>query len=70
MIALDLSAEEVTKFLKMRCGRASDHCFTDQLTVCFTLYRDTNRVIQVNRPRPPSSLRLRIGWSTAQPVAT
>jgi hypothetical protein len=33
----------------MRRGRASDHCFTDQLTVCFTLYRDTNRVIQVKQ---------------------
>jgi hypothetical protein len=36
MIALDLSAEEATKFLKMRRGRASDHCFTDQLTVVST----------------------------------
>jgi hypothetical protein len=52
MIALDLSAEEATKFLKMRRGRASDHRFTDQLTVCFTLYRDTNRVIQVKQTAP------------------
>jgi hypothetical protein len=52
MIALDLSAEEATKFLKMRRGRASDHCFTDQLTVCFTLYRNTNRVIQVKQTAP------------------
>jgi hypothetical protein len=52
MIALDLSAEEATKFLKMRRGRASDHCFSDQLTVCFTLYRDTNRVIQVKQTAP------------------
>jgi hypothetical protein len=80
MIALDLSAEEATKFLKMRRGRASDHRFTDQLTVCFTLYRDTNRVIQVKQTAPAfvanahwvTSFKLRrqarlgVGWSRFQ----